>query len=98
MIKRAYSKTGRACRVTFRLPPEVHAETAYLCGEFNGWDQTAHLMKPRKDGSHTLTISLKPGQEYRFRYLVDGGRWENDWGADAYVPNNFGSEDSVVKV
>jgi len=33
-----------------------------------------------------------------FRYLVDGERWENDWAADAYVPNPFGGEDSVVEV
>ena len=98
MIKKTYPKAGRSCRVTFELPPEVNAETAYLCGEFNEWDETAHPMKRRRDGSHTLTVSLKPGQEYRFRYLLDGGRWENDWDADAYVPSHFGSEDSVVKV
>lgn len=98
MIKKTYSKTGRSSRVTFELPPEVNAETAYLCGEFNEWDETAHPMKRRKDGRFSLTISLKPGQEYRFRYLLDGERWENDWEADAYVPNPFGTEDSVVKV
>jgi len=52
----------------------------------------------RKDGSFTLTISLKPGRRYRFRYLLDGERWENDWAADAYVSNPFGSDDSVVEV
>jgi len=98
MIKRTYSKTGRPCRVTFELPPEVNAETVHLCGEFNEWDETAHPMKRRKDGRFSLTISLKPDQEYRFRYLLDGERWENDWEADAYVPNPFGSEDSVVQV
>jgi 1,4-alpha-glucan branching enzyme len=98
MIKKAYLKTGRSCRVTFELAPEVNAETAYLCGEFNEWDQTAHPMKRRKDGRFSLTISLKPGQEYHFRYFLDGRRWENDWHADAYVPNVFGSEDSVVRV
>jgi 1,4-alpha-glucan branching enzyme len=98
MIKKAYTKTGRSCRVTFELSPEVNAQTAYLCGEFNDWDKTSHPMKRRKDGRFTLTISLKPGRQYRFRYLLDGERWENDWAADAYVPNSFGSEDSVVEV
>ena len=98
MIKKAYSKTGRSCRVTFELPPEVNAETACLCGEFNKWDPTAHPMKRHKDGRFSLTISLKPGQEHHFRYLLDGGRWESDWGADAYVPTPFGSENSVIKV
>jgi hypothetical protein len=55
-------------------------------------------MSPRKDGRFSTTISLEAGQTYRFRYLVDGERWENDWGADGYVPNTFGSEDSIVKV
>lgn len=98
MLKKTYSKTGRSCRVTFELPPEVNAETACLCGEFNEWDETVQPMKRRRDGKLSLTISLKPGQEYRFRYLLDGERWENDWNADAYMPNTFGSEDSVVRV
>jgi hypothetical protein len=55
-------------------------------------------MKKRKDGSFSRTVSLKPGKEFRFRYLLDGERWENDWAADKYVPNVFSTEDSVVVV
>jgi 1,4-alpha-glucan branching enzyme len=98
MLRKAYTKTGRSCRVTFELPAAVNARTAHLCGEFNQWDKTAHPMKRRKDGSFYLTISLTPGRSYRFRYLLDDTRWENDWAADQYVPNDFGSEDSVVQV
>ena len=98
MIKKAYSKTGRSCRVTFELPLEVNAQTANLCGEFNEWDQTSHPMKRRKDGRFALTISLKPGRQYRFRYLLDGERWENDPAADGQVPNEFGSSDSMVEI
>jgi 1,4-alpha-glucan branching enzyme len=98
MIKKAYTKTGRSCRVTFALPPEVNAQTASLCGEFNEWDRTSHPMKRRKDGRFSLTISLKPGRQYRFRYLLDGERWENDPAADGYVLNEFGSDDSVVEI
>jgi hypothetical protein len=28
--------------------------------------------------------------------LIDGQRWDNDWAADAYLPNSFGGDDSVV--
>ncbi len=98
MIEKDYTKTGRSCRVTFELPPEVNAQTAHLCGEFNEWNQTSHPMKRHKDGSFKLTISLKPGRQYRFRYLLDGERWENDPAADGHVPNEFGSEDSVVEI
>lgn len=55
-------------------------------------------MKRRKDGSFSTAVSLKPGQEYRFRYLLDGQRWENDDQADGYVPNEYGAEDSLVQV
>lgn len=97
-MKKSYTKTGRSCRVTFELPAEVGANTVALCGEFNEWDVTRHPMRRRRDGSFSTTVSLKPGAEYRFRYLIDGERWENDWEADKYVPNEFGSEDSVVIV
>ncbi len=98
MIKKEYSKTGRSCKVTLELPPEINAQSASVCGEFNEWVQDALPMKRRKDGSFTVTFSLKPGQQYRFRYLLDGTRWENDWTADAYLPNQYGGDDSVLTV
>ncbi len=97
MIRKSYSKTGRACRVTLELPAAVQAESAALCGDFNNWDDAAHPLKRRKDGAFSISLSLKPG-EYRFRYLLDGQRWENDWAADEYRPNTFGTDDSVVRV
>lgn len=98
MIRKSYSKKGRSCRVTFELPAEVQAKNASLCGEFNQWKATAHPMKQRKDGRFSTTIPLEAGRTYRFRYCLDGRRWENDWAADGYVPNGFGTEDSLVKL
>lgn len=95
-MKKNYTKTGRSCRVTFELPAEVGAQEAALCGEFNDWNPETHPMKRRKDGSYSITISLKPGNSYRYRYLIDGARWENDWAADEYVGNEFGTDDSVI--
>ncbi len=97
-MKKAYSKTGRSCRVTFELPAQFNAQAAALCGEFNEWDPVQHPLKRRRDGSFSLTVSLKPGREYRYRYLLDGEQWENDPAADNYVPNVFGTEDSVVAI
>lgn len=98
MLKKNYAKSGKSCRVTFKLPSEVEAETAALCGEFNEWDAEANPMKKLKDGSFSATVSLDAGQTYRFRYLLDGTRWENDWEADAYVPNSHGTDDSLIEV
>ena len=96
MLSKNLSKTGRVCRVTFRLPAELGATKATLCGDFNGWDESAMPLRKLKDDSFSLTVSLRPGRSYRFRYLLDDSRWENDWSADDYLPNAFGTEDSVV--
>ncbi len=98
MLKKNYSKNGGTCRVTFKLPAQVNAHNASLCGEFNDWDATAYPMKKLKDGSFSRIVSLEPGRTYRFRYFLDSERWENDWAADAYLPNSFGGEDSAVQV
>ena len=98
MLTKNYSKTGRYCRVTFKLAAEVNAEKAALCGDFNEWSQEANPMKRLKDGSFSTTVSLPADQSYRFRYLLDGERWENDWEADGYLPNAHGTEDSQVTV
>jgi hypothetical protein len=96
MLKKSYSKTGESCRVTFNLPAEIEAESAVLCGEFTEWQAAGKSMKPLKKGGFSLTLSLPANRSYRFRYLLDGERWENDWDADEYAPNCFGCEDSVL--
>lgn len=98
MLKKSYSKSGRACRVTFKLPSEIEAAEAAVLGEFNEWDPQAHLMKKRKDGSFSATVSLEAGREYRFRYLLDGERWVNDREPDSLVRNRFGDKDCVIAV
>jgi len=85
---------GGKTSVTFELPPEVEAETIVLFGEFNAWSAGTPLKK-RKDGSFAVTQRLAPGR-YRYRYQLDGSRWENDWAADDYAPNGLGSDDSIL--
>jgi 1,4-alpha-glucan branching enzyme len=72
--------------------------TVYLVGDFNNWNRTAKPMKTLKNGTFYASISLVPNREYHFRCLLDGQRWENDWTADKYVPNDYGTENSVVVV
>ena len=84
--------------VTFTLPAEVHANTVALCGEFNQWSTEKTMLQRGDDGSWQATVSLEPGCSYRYRYLLDGERWENAWQADYYVPNSYGSFDSVMVI
>lgn len=98
MLRKNFSKTGTTCRVTFDLSANGNTTKASLCGEFNEWNPNAHPLKKRKNGRFSTTLSLKTGKDYRFKYLIDGQNWENDWNADAYVPNCFGTEDSLVRI
>jgi len=98
MLKKNYTKTGQFCRVTFKIPPQVHANKVMLCGDFNDWDKRAAIMKQLKDGSFSITLSLPANNAYRFKYYLGTHGWENDWDADGYVKNDFGSDDSLLKV
>ena len=94
MIKSRGAK-GKA-RVTFTVDPGVGAQTAAVCGDWNGWLTDADVMRRDAEGGFSLTVELEAGRAYRFRYFLDGQRWDNDWAADAYLPNSFGGDDSVV--
>jgi len=86
---------GKA-RVTFTVDPRAGARTAVVCGEWNDWPAGAGVMHRDAGGGFSLTVDLDAGRAYRFRYLLDGQRWDNDWAADAYVRNDSGGDDSVV--
>ena len=94
MIKSRGAK-GKAS-VTFTVDPRAGARTAAVCGEWNGWSAGADVMHRDAEGGFSVTVGLDAGRAYRFRYLLDGQRWDNDWAADAYVGNDFGGDDSVV--
>jgi hypothetical protein len=78
------------------LPKEAGATSVAVAGDFNDWSVTAHEMRRRDDGSFAITVELEPGRTYCYRYWVDGERWENDWSADAYVPNEYGGDNSMI--
>lgn len=64
-------------------------------GNFNAWSTVAHPMTRDANGLVT-EMELLAGRRYRFRYLLDGDRWANDWAADGYVTNHFEGDDSVI--
>ena len=97
MIRKEPGPAPDVVRVTFELPPTVWAESVNLVGDFNGWDPTSLPMsRGRREGGWRLTLDLRRGREYQFRYLVNGTEWCNDWDADRYVTNPFGGDNSVV--
>jgi 1,4-alpha-glucan branching enzyme len=87
----------KTVKVTFTLPAEVDATKVALCGEFNNWSADDIKLSRNGNGGWGTTIDLEPGA-YRYRYLLDGQRWENAWDADGYVANPYGGDDSVLIV
>ncbi len=84
--------------VIFTLSAAVQAESVALCGDFNDWSADATPLELGSDGYWRVAVALQPGRSYRYRYLINGERWENARDADAYVPNPYGGTDSVVVV
>jgi Carbohydrate-binding module 48 (Isoamylase N-terminal domain) len=85
-----------AVLVGFELPAAVSATSVSVCGDFNDWSPQQHPLSLASDGTFVTYVPLSAGRRWRFRYLLDGERWENDWAADGYEPNGLGSDDSVV--
>ena len=84
--------------VTFSMPALEHVTKLYLVGDFNDWSIALHPLTQGADGSWATTLPLEGGRSYQFRYFDNNGHWHNDWQADAYVPNQFGGENSLVQV
>ena len=99
-IRKRYLKEKKVCRATFKfaadkmnLPDEV-----YLVGDFNDWNVESIPLKKGKDGSFSVSIDFPLNTIYRFRYLIDGTRWENDEAADNYELSPFGTDNSVIHI
>jgi hypothetical protein len=94
MITKVSNGRGKI-RVTFAMPAAIWADTIHLVGDFNKWNSNATPLT-LDDDNWSITLELEPGQEYQYRYLVNGVDWYNDWQADRYEPNEHGGDNSVV--
>ncbi|MGC9335579.1 MAG: isoamylase early set domain-containing protein [Anaerolineae bacterium] len=97
MLYKTQSERQDTVWVTFSLTSKILAGQVHLVGDFNDWDPVATPMRHDQARScWTVTLSLAPGRSYCFRYLIDSKEWLNDWHADDFVENPYGSYDSVV--
>lgn len=96
-ITKQYLKSKPICKVTFTVPAET-AGTVAVVGDFNDWNHDDLPLKKLKTGVFKGTANIPVGQQYEFRYLVDGD-YQNDTDADGYRWNAFaGSENSLLEV
>lgn len=93
MLNKKFFKTKDECEVTFSVEVE-NADSVELVADFNDWEPVK--MKPLKSGPFKTKVRLPKEGEFQFRYRVNGDTWVNDDAADAYWPNEHGSDNSVV--
>ena len=102
MLKKSYVKSRKVGKVVFELPAseipaDITVDQVTLVGDFNDWDPSKtpmNFIKKRK--VYQATVDLEPGQQYQFRYLVNGEHYCNDWEADGYVPSGHGDDNCLV--
>ena len=94
MLSKRVFKTKNETEVTFAFSRD-NVKTVELVGEFNCW-QPAPMKFNTKKKVFITKVRLPNDRSYHFRYLLNGQEWENDYEADNYVANDFGSENSVV--
>lgn len=96
MIHKLRSPKADKVIVAFEIPGTVWAERINLVGDFNDWDHESLPFRQNREGNWQVEVELDAGREYRFRYLLDGKHWRDDWHADTHTSNPYGSYDSVV--
>ncbi|HET7115608.1 MAG TPA: isoamylase early set domain-containing protein [Hanamia sp.] len=76
------------------------ATEALLLGDFNNWSlEDAFLLEEQEDGSFKTTVPLEVGETYQYRFLLNDGRWVNDYNAQNYVPvAGFSVDNCVITV
>ena len=96
MIRCAQVKGTDEVRATFVVPDgHLYGHVVAVVGDFNDWAPAATPMR-EQDGERVATVTVQAGRRYAFRYLCDDGAWSNDDAADAYEPNGFGGDNSIL--
>ena len=96
MIQKRQSSQENRVVVTFVIPGSVWADRINLVGDFNNWDRENLPFRPNRDDNWSVEVELDQGQEYRFRYLIDGDYWGCDWHADRHARGDDGKHDSII--
>lgn len=94
MLTKRIFKTKNETEVTFVFARD-DVKKVELVADFNRWKPSAMKFNNKKK-VFTTKVRLPNDGLYHFKYLLDGQEWENDYEADQYIANEFGSENSVV--
>jgi 1,4-alpha-glucan branching enzyme len=88
-------KTSKRRSVKFEIT-SMEAESVFLVGDFNGWNEKKHPMKQNGRGIWRKTVMVAPGT-YEYKFMVDG-RWESDPKNENYSINCYGTRNSLIQI
>lgn len=91
MMKENISR--RAVVLNYKDAP---GKNVVVAGEFNDWRMDRPMSDKHGTGDYCCRLLLVPG-EYQYKFLVDG-EWRSDPENPNFVPNGFGSLNSVLVV
>jgi 1,4-alpha-glucan branching enzyme len=97
MISKRPGSSPDLIQVEFHIFMGVWATQVSLVGDFNNWDPQAHPLEHSLHNGWRITLELRRGHAYHYRYLLDRREWLNDSDADDYAPNPYGGLNSVVR-
>ena len=89
------SKTVSRRLVNFEYV-DATGKNVVVSGSFNNWGTDKQLTDKNGDGHYICRLMLAPG-EYQYKFLVDGN-WRSDAANPDFVPNEFGSLNSILVV
>jgi len=73
------------------------AGSVALAGSFNEWSVDRNPMTKGDDGVWSIVMALRPGQEYQYKFVVDG-TWITDETNPASAGDGFGGVNSLVSL
>ena len=94
MAKKSAKKPARRS-VTFKLE-DAPGRQVFVAGCFSDWQPKHRLTDREGRGVYTVRVLLAPG-EYQYKFVVDG-EWRLDSANPNFVPNDFGTLNSLLRV
>ncbi len=94
MAKKIAAKVARHT-VSSKLE-DAPGRQVFVAGCFSNWEPKHKLTDREGRGVYTARILLAPG-EYQYKFVADG-EWRLDSANPNFVPNDFGTLNSLLKV
>ncbi len=84
---------GRRVRFNLFAKP---GSRVFVAGTFNKWNPTENQLNDDPDSGHFKTVLRVPAGTHEYKFVVNG-IWKSDAKCADWIPNEYGSRNSVFK-